>query len=81
MTKYYDANPPYVTAADDMVLFDGTNMTGLGGRISSKDTAYLDTLQELTEAEASALLTDEEATEADYQAALADMGVTFDEES
>lgn len=39
--------------------------------------------QEMTEVEADALIatnSDNEATEADYQSALAEMGVTFDEE-
>lgn len=84
MTKHYDAIPPYVEAAEGMVLCDGNSMTGLGGRVYAKNTASLDLWQEMTEDEAAALVPspeDEgEATEADYQDALNDLGVTFDEE-
>ena len=83
MKKFYDANPPYIQADADKVLCDGSSMTGLGGRVTNKDTAVLDTWQEMTEAEALALIPDpeEEATEADYQEALNELGVTFNEES
>lgn len=81
MTKHYDANPPYIVADADKVLCDGSSMTGLGGRVTNKDTAVLDTWQEMTEAEAEALCTSEEATEEDYQEALTELGVTFDEEA
>ena len=81
MTKFYDAIPPYIQADADKVLCDGSSMTSLGGRVTNKDTAVLDTWQEMTEAEAEALIApDEEATEADYQAALSELGVTLDEE-
>lgn len=89
MKKYYDANPPYITADADKVLCDGVIMTGLGGRISSKDTEYLDTVQEMTEEEALALVEEneeaieedtEDATEEDYIEALKEMGVELDEE-
>lgn len=84
MTKHYNANPPYVEADANLVLCDGTSMTGPGGRISSKDTAYLDTLQEMTAEEAEALIEandpEAEATEEDYQAALAELGVQLNEE-
>lgn len=77
MTKHYEANPPYVVADAGMVLFDGYGMTGVGGRVSSNDTTYLDTLLEMTEAEAQVLIDEAtaEATEADYIAALGEMGV------
>lgn len=80
MTKHYDVIPPYIQADADKVLCDGSSMTGLGGRVTNKDTAVLDTWQEMTEEEATVLCSDEEATEADYQDALNDMGVTFNEE-
>ena len=81
MTKFYDATPPYIVADADKVLCDGFNMTGLGGRVTNKDTAALDVWQEMTEAEAEALIApDEEAAEEDYQAALSELGVTFNEE-
>lgn len=80
MKKFYDANPPYIQADADKVLCAGFSMTGLGGSVYNKDTAVLDTWQEMTEAEAEALTSEEEATEADYQEALNELGVTFDEE-
>lgn len=56
MKKFYDANPPYIVADADKVLCDGTTMTGLGGRVSSTDIAYLDTYQEMAQAEAEKLV-------------------------
>ena len=56
MTKHYDANPPYVEADADKVLCDGLSMTGLGGRVTDKDTAVLDAWQEMTEAEAEVIV-------------------------
>lgn len=83
MTKFYDATPPYVLADPDKVLCNGSAMTRLGGRISANDTAVLDTYQEMTEAEAEALIAEaeEEATEEDYQAALGELGVELNEEA
>lgn len=66
MTKFYDANPPYVKADPDKVLCDGTSMTGLGGRVSGKDAATLDAWQEMTLSEAEAICVvdgDEEITD------------------
>lgn len=81
MTKHYDTIPPYILADNDKVLCDGETMTGLGGRISSNDIAYLDTVQEMTEAEALALIEGNgEATEADYIEALNELGVDLNEE-
>lgn len=71
MTKFYDANPPYIKADPDKVLCDGTTMTGLGGRVSSKDTAYLDTYQEMTQEEAEKLVvvdSDEEISDEEFGA-------------
>lgn len=78
MIKNYETTPPYVMADADKVLCDGESMTGLGGRVTNKDTAYLDTWQEMTEEEA--LMSVEEATEEDYQTALEGMGVEFNDE-
>lgn len=69
MKKFYDAIPPYIQADEDKVLFDGANMTSEGGRVSSMDTAYLDTWQEMTQAEAEAILAqDEEITDEEFGA-------------
>lgn len=69
MKKFYDAIPPYIRADEDKVLFDGTNMTSLGGRVSNMDTAYLDSWQEMTQAEAEAILAqDEEITDEEFGA-------------
>lgn len=62
MTKFYDANPPYIKADADKVLCDGSSMTGLGGRVTNKDTAALDAWQEMTEEEALALVEDAEVS-------------------
>ena len=63
MTKFYDANPPYIQADPDKVLFDGCTMTGLGGRVYSMVTDALDRWQEVTEAEAESALNDEEISD------------------
>ena len=55
MTKFYDANPPYIKADPDKVLCDGTSMTGLGGKVYGSDTVTLDAWQEMTQAEAEAI--------------------------
>lgn len=74
MTKHYDANPPYIKAAEDMVLCDGYNMTSLGGRVFNMDTATLDTWQEMAEAAAQALISrnagdpDEEISDEEFGA-------------
>ena len=81
MVKYYETTPPYIVADSDKVLCDGQIMTGLGGRVSDNNTDALDLWQEMTEAEALALTTEEEATIEDYKAALAELGVVLDEES
>lgn len=71
MTKHYDAIPPYVEAAEGMVLCDGNSMTGLGGRVYAKDAASLELWQEMTEAEADVLIamnSDEEISDEEFGA-------------
>ena len=63
MTKYYDATVPYIQADTDKVLCNGYSMTGLGGKVSSKDTAILDAYQEMTYEEAEALVAYNDETE------------------
>lgn len=56
MTKCYDATPPYIKADDDKVLCDGYVATGLGGKVYNVNTAALENWQEMTRAEADALI-------------------------
>lgn len=65
-----------LTADDGMKLTNG-EAVGATVCLGVKDSA--DNWQEVTEAEAEAMLaqTQEEATEADYQAALSEFGVTL----
>lgn len=82
MTKHYDEKVPYIQADAGKVLCDGATKTSVGGCVLSVNTAILDTWQEMTEAEADALIaeTEAEATEEDYQAALGELGVDLNEE-
>ena len=83
MTTFYDNIPPYIVADVDKVLCNGYTKTSLGGRVYCATVPIVD-WEEMTEAEADALIaanSEVEATEADYQASLTELGVTFNEEN
>lgn len=72
----------------DKVLCDGYAKTSLGGRVTVSAYADYSVWQEMTEAEADAIIAEnippeeepEEAVEEDYIAALEELGVNFNEE-